>query len=106
MMLRKPCDNCPFVRGGSFQLSGLSRASEIADGLRADRSFDCHKTTRETGNGQPQHCYGAMKVIWAEGGANQMMRIYLRLGVLTEEQIESEPTDCYESLDEWVEAMV
>jgi len=105
-MLKKPCNNCPFKLDSDFAVSGLLRAQEIADALEQDQSFDCHETTRETGCGKPEHCYGAMKVLLAQGNVNQIMRVMCRLGMLDLDEVEAETTPCFDDLESWVDAML
>ncbi len=105
MALTKPCSNCPFLIGGDFSKSGLRRAREIADHLAEDGNFSCHQTTEETGCGKAEHCFGAMVVLNNEGLPHQWTRIAGRLGFLTEGDLDRYADDCFESLDDWVEAM-
>ena len=73
---------------------------EIADALEQDQSFDCHETTNETGCGKPEHCYGAMKVLLAQGNPpNQIMRVMERLGMLDLDEVEAEGTPCFDDLE-------
>ena len=87
--LKRPCHHCPFR---SDRHGFLRRADEIADDLRAGRTFTCHETTvsvdREDGSSdrvdgaKAQMCAGAMSVLMKDPvGPNQMMRIAQRLGV-------------------------
>lgn len=105
--MKRPCNNCPFVRSSSFAISGLRRAPELRDQFREGAHFTCHKTTKETGDGSMQLCFGQMKVLLKEGEIpNQTMRIAGRLGLIPScDEIEAEPTDVYDNFDEWVEVM-
>jgi hypothetical protein len=99
--LREPCADCPFRRDIDFHLSP-SRAQEIADALMTGQTFACHKTTKETGHGNEQHCAGALIFLEAQANPNQLMRIAERIGYYDASQLTG---DCYESTEEFVEAM-
>lgn len=107
MGLKRPCDNCPFLRGSTFEVSMVhARAEEIADGLRAGGSFDCHKTTNEGGaGGKEKWCAGALGTMENEGNVtdNQMVRICGRLGFIGDPAELGGLDELYNSLDEWVE---
>ncbi len=101
MTLKKPCDNCPFLKSAEFAKCGLTRAPEIAACLAGGDTFTCHQTSEETGTGKPEHCYGAMVVLANEGNDNSWMQIAERLWSIT-----VSPSDlCYSSLDEWEKTM-
>ncbi|MFS0815372.1 hypothetical protein ABC382_00190 [Lysinibacillus sp. 1P01SD] len=84
--LRKPCQDCPFVKGSSTNISlAEGRIKGIIDDITyEDTSFTCHKTLGYDGKKVPQqHCAGAMiylERIGAEGRPNQIMRIAERMG--------------------------
>ena len=66
--MEKMCDNCPFAKTGSGAILRKSlrggRWKEITDNLKKDGHFLCHKTTRQTGNGDELVCAGAIE--WQE----------------------------------------
>lgn len=70
--LTTPCTDCPFRTDKPFP---LRRSPEIAQALREGSTFDCHKTTHETGTGKPAFCAGALIVLEKSEGPNQIMRI-------------------------------
>jgi hypothetical protein len=84
--LKRPCNNCPFVRGNG-ELFGLhpERILEIVNGP----AFQCHKTVDYTHHddpilrqGQsPQQCAGLMSLLRKIGRPNQIMRVAEYFGV-------------------------
>lgn len=85
--LKKPCDNCPFLKQGGVRLEP-ERALEIARYAtdRQGATFACHKTTRTVdGERKPtkdsQHCAGALIFAEKQGFCNQANRIMERIGV-------------------------
>lgn len=68
--MHSPCESCPFRNNIAFYLRPYRRV-EIADALRHDLTFTCHKTIdygawEDTGEGErlanidEQHCAGAL----------------------------------------------
>ncbi len=109
--LKKPCDNCPFLVGSTFEESMcFERAEEIADSLRGGGQFCCHKTTTAGGapNGKSQWCPGALGTMENEGTVmqNQMVRICGRLGFIDDPAKLQNLDKLYTSLDGWVEVHV
>lgn len=110
----KPCDTCPFRvdRPGFIR---PDRGREIAQGLQAGGSFDCHKTLDYSGDdeeGEPQRtpktrwCTGALLFMeHAMGGAhrNQMVRISQRLGMLGDLDELDRTVPVAKSLSEWIQ---
>ena len=90
--MRRPCDNCPFLREGGIRLT-RGRAREIAGMMIAGGpgDFPCHKTTIDVEDGDgtcdraatpdSKHCAGALIFAEKNGTATQMMRICERLGM-------------------------
>lgn len=88
--LKRPCDNCPFLRVGGVRLLP-DRVREIAEGMLDSQgtTFACHKTTvdgeDEEGNGdrvvtpESKHCAGALIFAEKNRTATQAMRIMERL---------------------------
>lgn len=83
--LKQPCGNCPFRSDIPFH---LPRAGSIIKGItEGDKTFACHKTTIDTGDGEltdgrdSQHCAGALIFLEQQNRPNQMMRIAERLGM-------------------------
>jgi hypothetical protein len=113
--LRRPCAPgssgvpCPFLR--SCPRGWLSRrAEEIADGLRSDRTFSCHKTVELDEDGSEsvnlaaeQHCAGAL-IVLEKGGEPwpQLARISERLGLFDPGELDMD-ADTFDDLDEFVE---
>lgn len=65
-MMRK-CADCPFAsKGAGLHLRkslAPGRWKQILKSLLNGKPFSCHKTTKETGNGSPRICAGAIE--WA-----------------------------------------
>lgn len=79
--LKSPCVDCPFVKGGSANLTlRPGRLEEIVRDIRKDMSFTCHKTLGKASSEQ-QHCGGALIFLEKENLPNQMMRIAERIGL-------------------------
>ncbi len=88
-VIAQPCPKCPFrldVLGGGHFIHPR-RAADIAEALRAGKSFVCHETTscdddgdRVTAAGS-LHCAGAAIVLEREGLQNQLMQVASRLGL-------------------------
>lgn len=86
--LKKPCDNCPFLRKGGIRLH-RQRVLDIANGMLDSQgiTFPCHKTTVDSENedgdlvptAKSQHCAGALIFAEKNNTATQMMRIMERL---------------------------
>lgn len=77
------CNNCPFMEEGDGRTlrDSLARGrwdSIITGLLRGDR-FECHKTTRETGNGTNLYCAGALAFQHARGIVTSYMKVCERL---------------------------
>lgn len=76
--MRKPCDQCPFLKG-----SGFTWASLVA---HASGEFPCHKTCTVNDEGlfeardSSPHCAGALIFLEKQEAPHQMMRICERLG--------------------------
>tara|TARA_R110002096_G_scaffold94819_2_gene213132 strand:+ start:1181 stop:1516 length:336 start_codon:yes stop_codon:yes gene_type:complete len=106
--LKKPCIDCPFLKGSNFEQSMVyDRALEIAESLQSSQ-FPCHKTTTAGGAepGRDQFCAGALGTMENEGTVmnNQMVRICGRLGFIGD-PAELEDLDMlYDSLEEWVDS--
>lgn len=98
--LKKPCGNCPFIKGTSMVLRP-GRMLGIVRALRNDYTvFPCHKTTRfdEDENGdtstvphaKEQACMGALAYTLEHMGRIPVLaRIAIASGDLTIERIES-----------------
>lgn len=79
--LKKPCKDCPFIKGSSTNRSLVEgRLEGIVNDIRSDMSFTCHKTLGLPKSDQ-QHCAGAMVFLEREDRPNQMMRIAERLNL-------------------------
>lgn len=101
--LVRPCSECPFVMGGVHLTEG--RREDIAESLRRDGSFICHKTNEEVGGAGPeQHCAGALIVCEREGFVGQLARIFERLGRYDVSKLAMDDERVpWESLDDWAE---
>jgi hypothetical protein len=114
--LKKPCDNCPFLKVGGVRLS-QRRVEEIA-GAMLDwngSTFACHKTTIEVeteeggdrANGpKTRHCAGALIFAEKHENANQMMRIAERLGMYKPRELMADQAVVdlvFDDLDEMLE---
>jgi hypothetical protein len=79
--LEHPCVNCPFLREGGIRL----REERYEEILITDGTFNCHKTTRQTGDGTERPCAGWLGFIVKNPEyAGQMARILGRLGMVNE----------------------
>lgn len=83
--MKKPCNNCPFLKTAPKGWLGKKRATEIVQTVFTDSVFHCHKTLGyddETGdsvitvNSQP--CAGAALLAHKEGGHNRLYRLTVR----------------------------
>lgn len=106
--LRRPCADCPFRCDVEFYLHP-DRAVEIADSLRSDQTFNCHRTLEYTDDG-PQYvdrtnfCAGALKTVLNGGDLryNAPMQIAERLGVFDPDKLQAD-MPVFEDLDAWVD---
>jgi len=102
-----PCSNCPFRSDREFHLAE-GRREEIAESLRGDEPFHCHKTLDYTDEG-PQRvestvfCAGALKTVenGGERDRNALMQVGERLGLYDPARLQ-EDMPVYGSLDEWI----
>ena len=62
--VERMCDDCPFMEhGAGLQLRkslGKGRWREILRSLLKGKTFECHKTTKATGNDSNLYCAGAL----------------------------------------------
>ena len=107
--MKRPCGNCPF-RSDRAPFLDRARAQDIADSLKADASFPCHKTLDyDSEEGTPevteqsQHCAGALIVLEREESPNQMMRIGERMGLYSAADLQMD-SPVYPTLAAWVGA--
>jgi len=81
--MSKKCADCPFAKRGP----GLRLRRSLAPGrwkgilasLRRGETFNCHKTTLETGNGTNLVCAGAIEWQASQGTSSNYQRICERL---------------------------
>ena len=116
--LTTPCDNCPFRSDIIFYLR-KGRRKEIADNLRHDKTFVCHKTvdyerwreTREDDDeahyeyqGGEIHCAGALIAMHRKGEiqGNFLLRMAIMFGWLKIENLNMS-ADVLD-LDTWIES--
>lgn len=96
--MNRPCASCPFLRE-QVRMLRPGRKREIAAALRRGGEFPCHKTLNyETEDGNPRRtkqtafCAGAVLTMENGGGAgayaNQMVRIYTRIGGLNLDELQ------------------
>lgn len=88
--LKKPCKDCPFIKGGVMNQSlSEGRIEGIQKDLLRDKSFPCHKTVdyEKGSKEEEQHCAGAMLWLYKKGRPNQIMRIGERFGHLKESEL-------------------
>ncbi len=87
--MKKPCDDCPFLKVGGIRLR-RARIREIAGGMLdiQGATFACHKTVEWDEDGETEintksqkHCAGALIFAEKHGSANQSTRIAERLGL-------------------------
>ena len=100
----KPCASCPFLQAKAGMLRG-ERAEEIADDLRRDKHFICHKAVKRLGgDGTDRLCAGAMIVTHrSDQQPSQYARVMLRIGLLDYAKIEkSAKVPCFDDLDDFV----
>lgn len=106
--LRTPCDTCPF-RTDVAPFLRQDRGSEIADALRQDKAFACHKTVEHDDDGErvprseEQHCAGALILLERAGQPNQLMRIAERLDLYDRTKLDTS-APVFETLDDFVDA--
>lgn len=85
--MKRPCDNCPFLKVGGIRLTFL-RVQEVAGGMLSTNGakFACHKTVEYDFDGEganrngQKHCAGALIFAEKHQTATQMMRISEGLG--------------------------
>lgn len=106
----KPCGTCPFRKDQHFLTK--ERAKDIANAIRRDGHFSCHKTVRyDTDDGQgrvtkdSKLCTGSLIVSGRDGLCGQMARIQGRLGLLDGEALDkaiAEDPSTYASLNAFI----
>lgn len=113
--MRKPCDDCPFLRVGGIRLRA-ARVRQIAGGMLSPQgaTFTCHKSTVEdTDSGKmvdgpnAQHCAGALIFGEKNGNSTQMMRIAERLRMYDPMALMADKeavASVFDDLDEMVKA--
>lgn len=107
MRLPVACANCPFRSDRIFYIDER-RKQEIADSLRRDEIFNCHKTIRygelATDQTKAAFCAGALKTMINEGLVTSPMQIAERLGLWDlAEFVQSCNTPVFDSLQAWIE---
>lgn len=77
--MEKPCADCPFnSKGPGLRLRRSlrpGRFAEITEGLRRGGHFECHKTTRSTGDGSRLVCAGSIAWQAKRGIVSQYQRV-------------------------------
>lgn len=114
--MRRPCDNCPFLREGGIRLT-RGRVREIAGMMLAGGpgDFPCHKTTvdAEDEDGacdravtpDSKHCAGALIFAEKNGTPTQMMRICERIGMYDATKLEGHDR-VFDDMEEMLETAV
>ncbi len=116
--MKKPCNNCPFVRRHNFHLTP-ERVEELRDNTG---EFPCHQTVdydqamdddegydgvvrRDRDQSQEVHCLGHLIVQWSDwGGFNKIQAWSARLGEFSPEDMPTcEEADVYETWEEMIE---
>lgn len=92
--LKRPCADCPFVKGSSTQMSlDEGRIEGIVKDIQSDMTFQCHKTLdMYTKRPVPaQHCAGALMYHekYDTTDRNFMLRLATRLGLYDRTQLDS-----------------
>lgn len=114
--MRKPCAQCPFVRGG-LRLSP-DRAERLGgqivdiDGSPGRGEFVCHKTAETDEDGDlvakssgSLHCAGALIFAEKQEAPTQMMRIADRLGFYDASKLDKTSFErVFDDLEEMIEA--
>lgn len=99
LRLKRPCDNCPFLKSGGIDLE-TGRLEGIVEGLLSnDRStFQCHKTVHcaqggtwtdegdYLASGHEAMCAGAAAFLMKRGRPSVNMRIGFAMGCATPDQ--------------------
>jgi hypothetical protein len=93
-----PCDNCPFNSEGEglYLRRSLARGrfQQICDDLKAGLTFNCHKTTHETGDGTELVCAGAIKWSNDRGYSSNFQRVMERLDYIFQgSKVSATPAD-------------
>lgn len=85
--VKKPCANCPFLKGKGAVRLREERAHEIGGMMLSPSGGDfvCHKTTHRPNESQ-SHCAGAIAFALKNGNMTQMMRISQRLRMFDPEE--------------------
>lgn len=112
--LKTPCNNCPFRRDVKFCLHP-ERRQEIADALRHDMTFSCHKTVdysdewNDSSTHIPtedeQHCAGALIVLNRSGELfnNFLYRLAVWAKLFDPDKLNMH-APVFDTLDQFVEA--
>ncbi len=86
--MESSCADCPFNKDGAgLALRKALRPGRFADikaSLNRGETFQCHKTTSETGNGSNLLCAGSLDYQHGRGIIGQYERICLRLDAMAE----------------------
>ena len=103
MGLSKACGNCPFRSDRLFAID-CSRKHEIADSLRREEVFPCHKTIRygDRDLTSEMFCAGALQTMINEGLYTQPMQVAERLGMWDLASFNA-GDHFFPSLQEWAE---
>lgn len=67
--LKKPCSECPFVKGAARGWLGPWSAEGLVRTVLSEYPFSCHQTVREDGQApeETQHCVGSLALMRRSG---------------------------------------
>jgi hypothetical protein len=103
--LKRPCEDCPFLKEGGIRLR-KARAEEIGGMMLSSDggTFACHKTTDSGGSeGPEQHCAGALIFAEKHHTATQSMRVAERLRMYDFTKLQGED-DVFDTIEEMLDA--
>ncbi len=106
--LKRPCKDCPFLKSNGYLRR--TRAIEIAEVLRNDASFSCHKTVDYSVDSEHRSCehdsFCAGALVVMDNEDNLFMNVLPRLGALLDDFRPEElrgHDDAFESLEAFIE---
>lgn len=108
MGLQQACANCPFRSDRLFFLS-KPRKQEIADSLRREELFNCHKTIRygDLDHSREMFCAGALMTMINEGLHTLPMQLGERLGLWNLDEFRKNfKIPVFDSLQSWIDIPV
>lgn len=99
--LKKPCKDCPFLKGNSFEQSlSKERVQLIVEDISSNKTFPCHKHEKPL-----QNCVGSALFVKNQQIANSSLQIAQRLGIYDETTLGlKKGTELYGSIEEMLNA--